>query len=912
MFFKFSRWTRLGAGAALCAAVLAGCGLKIGERPNQDTTVQLGSAETACLSGAAKTLADYLRGNTTENQITGVFNCASNSLKLFRERTRGSRPNVYSPGELRKFLERYFLRDFTISDALLSESMELKKTLLGGSTSELTVEELERLRSLLLTLRDLTIRLRPFLPLTPEHVSQLKTSELEDTISELKKAANDLGKILEETATPYEFSHLERLLSEVEKFLQDDDSIHETAEFRKYLPFFISIKRIVVSPDTRQMAGKDWRILLTRSADLYGAYLRSSHLLNSEPTLISGSGRSRLMSVLKDVFDSLRDIVVSNPESTVTFCSMNSVIDEASKLYGYQHDLDSLKSTSFQDLPSHLKIHFTNEARQDDEDYLWYFKYGDVRVYRGTIKQLLLPLIQKFLKPAPSSNSLSHPEALLSEYWNACQNPGNAAGSPKGLRPENLGRLWDLVERISEGQDFLERTYYYAKDHFDVPGNALSEQSPASLMAWLTADSFEHSLDILYQVPHGSLQSVTIDSARILSQMIETHLPLFRENDFQIRFDKLSPVASGQIARWDQSFVGLSVLHALWQVVHLTWDAYIPEPARIEGEKSDGQNGGISLSELRVFYEDVRELGVALKLFDPGSTTAADNRFLEGNLFTYASNGDSYMSLAEGSDLVSFLFSSKGLSTQTYNLVHAQCSKWTEGCASIDPRSGKSCHIGEKDVYGMDTVSTECFNHFAMGTYYEQLWKHMPGLSSYYSSLPVLGNAVTEKDRVYQETFACLVETVARAAGANPYWIGSGDIDQITALEHYLEAMFVRFDADFSGTLGRPEALSAYPVLRDVISAEVKKRVSFLKTDEDFQAVLTYILAKGTIPSKQDWKSVIDFGIWRYIRESKFEATRSRIVQVMATITGTDVSGCFSNPKTLPLKPKKQPLSELH
>ncbi|MFL5812085.1 MAG: hypothetical protein ACJ763_00790, partial [Bdellovibrionia bacterium] len=158
MFFKRTGTVLLTVLAG--ASAFSGCGLKIGERPNQDVTVQLGSAETACLSGAAHTLSDYFHGHASDNQISGVFNCASNSLKLFQERTRGARPGVYSPAELRKFLERYFLRDFTISDALLSEFMELKKTLLGGSTDELTMDELERLRGLLDTLRDVVVRLR--------------------------------------------------------------------------------------------------------------------------------------------------------------------------------------------------------------------------------------------------------------------------------------------------------------------------------------------------------------------------------------------------------------------------------------------------------------------------------------------------------------------------------------------------------------------------------------------------------------------------------------------------------------------------------------------------------------------------------------------------------------------------------
>jgi hypothetical protein len=885
------------------AAAFSGCGLKIGERPNQDVTVQLGSAETACLSGAAHTLADYFHGKSSDNQISGVFNCASNSLKLFQERTRGSRPGVYSPAELRKFLERYFLRDFTISDALMSEFMELKKTLLGGTTGELTIGELERLRSLLDTLRDVVVKLRPYLPLTPDHVSKLQEEDLNNTIQALRTAADSLGRILEERASPYQFSHMDRLLSEVEKFLQDDDSIHDMAELRRYLPLFVSVKKIFVSPDAQQMAGKDWRVLTSRAADLYGMTLRLYHLVNNEQTMISGSGRLRLMTVSENAYKLLRDVIVSNPGETISFCNLYDVIDEASRLFGYQHDLDTLKKTNFKDYPNHLKVYLQNNTTADDEDYIWYFKYGDLRVYRGTIKKFLLPAVQRFLRPVGEQGALAQLDSPLTEYLQACKSTGSVDNNTKGLRPENLDRLWSVVSRVSEGQLYLEKTFQYAHDNFGGSGDALwTEALPASLLAWLPGDpsvlpvdAFARSLEqYLYQVPQGTLSADTRNSALFLSQLIRTHLPFFHDNDPRINFDNLSPAQPGDIGRWRQSFVGLSALNAVWNLVHMTWDAYVTDPARVEGR--GGLTVGISQDELRQFYMDVRELGIAFKLFDPNSMTAADSRFLEGNLFTYASNGDRYLSIAEGTDLVAFLFSSKGLSSKIYSLVHDQCAKWTVGCAGNQP----GCHIGEKDVFGSETVSTECFNHFAMGTLYQQLWDHMPNLTRFYSALPELGNGVPQADRVYRETFSCMVETVARSKGANPKWLGTNDTDQVAALEHYLEAMFVRFDANHSGTLNRDETLTAYPVLKNVIYDEVKKRVGFLNSDNDLQAVLTYILAQGSIPSTDDWGSILRFGMWRYIHESKFEADRGRIVQVMAAITGADVSGCFKDPHILP------------
>lgn len=904
------RMAAVGVTVIAGAAAFSGCGLKIGEHPNQDVTVHLGSAETACLNGAAQTVADYFHGKTSDSQISGVFDCASNSLKLFQERTEGSRPGVYTPGELRKFLERYFLRDFTISDALMSEFMELKKTLLGGSTDELTVEELERLRNLLLTLRDVSVKLRPYLPLTPSHVSQLNDDEVETTIKGLRDAADSVGKILEEHASPYQFSHLDRLLGEIEKFLQDDDIVHDTAEFRKYLPLFISVKKIVVSPDTTQMANTDWRVLISRSADLYGNILRLFHLLDNSPTLISGDGRVHTLDVSERVYKLMREVVSSNPNGTISFCDIFGVIDEASRLYGYQNDLETLKKNSFKGYPSYLRVYLQDQTSLNDEDYLWYFKFGDLNIYRGTIKQSIIPVFQKWLKSAPTP-STSSSEPLLSDYLNACKKVNGVDYTTTGLKPENLDRFWDLITRLSDGQEFLEKSFQYAQDTYGgSSGNAVDVDTlPASLMAWMSADglsnsvSFQHSLEYLYQVPSGTLSSDSVSSARFLSQLTLYHIPLFRQNDSQITFDDSSPALPGEIGRWRQSYVGLSALNGLWQGVHLIWDAYVADPDRIEGPTKDGTTGGVSTAELRQFYLDIRELGLAIKLFDPTVDSAPEDRFLEGNLFTYSSNGDDNLSLAETTDLLAFLLSTKQLSSKTYNLVHDQCAKWTDPCPKGAITSGPGCHIGGKDVFDMDTISKACFDHFAMSELYQPLWDHMPNLSHFYSTLPVLGNGTPVDGKVYRETFTCLLQGVARGKTADPNWIGSGDVDQISALEHYLEAMFVRFDANHSGTLNRDEALSAYrTVLKSVIGKEVTTQAPFLKTDDDFQAVLTYMLARGTLPSTTDWKSIIDFGIWRYIHESNFEADRARVVQVMAAITKADVAHCLKDPRVTPSK----------
>src|SRR4051812_19093444 len=111
----------------------SGCGVmdgkvKVGEGPLPEAVARLGGADLGCLARSKGTVKEYVNGKSNVAAVNELARCATRSLQIFAELTRGSQPGMYKPSELRRFLERYFLKDISISDSFLAEAMMIKRT----------------------------------------------------------------------------------------------------------------------------------------------------------------------------------------------------------------------------------------------------------------------------------------------------------------------------------------------------------------------------------------------------------------------------------------------------------------------------------------------------------------------------------------------------------------------------------------------------------------------------------------------------------------------------------------------------------------------------------------------------------------------------------------------------------------
>src|SRR6185312_14278181 len=79
------------------------------------------------------------------------------------------------------------------------------------------------------------------------------------------------------------------------------------------------------------------------------------------------------------------------------------------------------------------------------------------------------------------------------------------------------------------------------------------------------------------------------------------------------------------------------------------------------------------LQEFKQAFADFKPLGVALKFFNPNSTTSANNRFREADVFTYASDGNGYLDMNEGALLFAFAISVQRKADRVHDDIALKC-----------------------------------------------------------------------------------------------------------------------------------------------------------------------------------------------------------------------------------------------
>jgi hypothetical protein len=180
--------------------------------PVNEKPIPLGQSESKCLSRSGQTLRQYASGTATEEQLLEMWDCISLSLKIFQQRFKPVRPEYYSPSEFQNFFNYYFLKDHSLTDELLDEMMALKVTLVGGASNRIYTHEFTYLRNLISVFSKVTLKLRPYMPFTPERILKLSEPELDVSVESLIWGAKELGLSLEVTGQQYTLSHMSELL----------------------------------------------------------------------------------------------------------------------------------------------------------------------------------------------------------------------------------------------------------------------------------------------------------------------------------------------------------------------------------------------------------------------------------------------------------------------------------------------------------------------------------------------------------------------------------------------------------------------------------------------------------------------------------------------------------------------------
>ena len=452
---------------------------------------------------------------------------------------------------------------------------------------------------------------------------------------------------------------------------------------------------------------------------------------------------------------------------------------------------------------------------------------------KKTMKDLLKRSIQKILTPRTYGTDLS-------------QIPG--------FTLDGLNHLWSHIDDWIVGQQLLEAVF----DRLSI-----SESRPK--------DGLYSVKDIVAEMARSKegdgikSRKLTEKESRLLSEFIEImqNWPSFLGPD-------LDPKNSSEILfsrDWPnrrQSLSFLSILNWRLRLVHLVLRGYSSDFVEIENHYGANEN------DLRDLEQDFHPLMIEKHMLHPSRVDVYKNRFIEANLFTFASFANPWVNVEEVTQLFSFMISAKRVGKRIHDDIGNRCLLLETPQIMFSPENLKE---PKKDFFGGFEILKECY------------WKNFfSGLEStanpYLLGLPVMAEHYRTRSENEKENFRnTLIAVVRRSATSPEDVVDSSDTESVAGALQYIESVFSRFDRNGDKMIDFEEAKVMYPSFKYVIQKIAEKKG--LKDEKDWEALFTYFLAHGEEPS------TFAFLDWRYLTSWKnyIHADRSVVLKIFAKVS---------------------------
>lgn len=328
--FSNKRTNSLIALGCSLVLLLAGCGIRLGEKVPEPASVAYSGKNYSCLAQIPQHLELYISDQLGEPEITDFIRCIQKSFTSFAQLTRGRDQSSYAPDEIRRFLENYFLKDRKISDELLHEFMVIKQALVGGDNELIARTELFDAIELLEEIRLEAIRLKPHLKyLNTKLIAKQDPRDLGQHLGEantaLKQSIQVFANRLQKSKKVYPLANLESFLTEFRIFARWEDHFKQAHPVKDWVVLLKAFKEVTVSPVEGDLIHEgDWVPLLQAMSGWYLAYLQYKVGIKGQPVLY-GVGLQNTLYLADEVFDLTRTAVKRQPNKTITFAEMTQL-----------------------------------------------------------------------------------------------------------------------------------------------------------------------------------------------------------------------------------------------------------------------------------------------------------------------------------------------------------------------------------------------------------------------------------------------------------------------------------------------------------------------------------------------------------------------------------------------------------
>lgn len=370
--------------------------------------------------------------------------------------------------------------------------------------------------------------------------------------------------------------------------------------------------------------------------------------------------------------------------------------------------------------------------------------------------------------------------------------------SPEVFDGKSFERALGLLEKWVKGKTHLERIFEEGK--LDPAGVSLQELADAAQ-------------------DYASAQTeAELPAILRLVTLAKKYRPMFNGNDELITLAPLS--------RYSRSH--LEKMH--W--MHLASDWVVEHYSKLSVQGTDaGGYAAVDIEGIRQFVSDFNDLGVDLEMLDYTVTDWGDRRLRDADIFLLSANGDGKVNADELTVMVAYLSS-----------IGSMTKKVREELEEL-------CRIGdEKDPLGWHWMDPACFRKEYFQRY-RTFWANAPYMLRYYEQL-------SPGD---QKKISEAMEAGGRRFGISAKPVGSFDVSSMIGGVHYIEALFLRWDANGDQKLNLGEGLSAFKVFKETIA----KVAGSGNSNSLLEAAFTYILKYGRPPKDNIWGKLHFLWWWK-------------------------------------------------
>lgn len=753
------------AGSML--TTLVGCDHFFGHDKQVQDPLTVKEQGLSCVRSVGTDVQGFLAGE--DKDPVRIVDCISGALTKFSDNTRGANRDGWTRGELASFFETYFKEESqsksiqvttsaSLHDgangnrsgdvvavpfdsdwvaqarrrAVVTELFRWKAALFGGGDATLSRDELSRIRDILKNARVPLAEWRgqgKLLSLRAELASPVDLAKLE----RLSNSIRSIGDIVvsELSVGMAALSHArgrEPMKLQTLSTSLDQAGI-DALDSPERMQLVEALKGFVLAGDSQQIAGDEWSELVHQAAEFWIGALRLQY------GVVHNRGAFNLETL---------------PFIEKTASDINASLRRMIDRHGGRIDNSQIRSV----------------MKQLDAN------------------EMLPPMVK-----AKSVNASL--EVIFGKLLSG-NSRTNQIEMSKGLQPQHLDRLFEVIRDWTEGQRVAVA--------IAGPAGQATVGQAKMVMSHLAASAREDIGETVRQQ---------------MFELIMQGRPLVHDAEGRLLIVPMSSISG--YSRGD-----LDNLNLTRTLMSAAMRAYSHENSRA------GVMPQITESEIQELFMDLKAIGRDLGIVDVRSLQSGVRTFMEANIFLSVSDGNSFISLHEMVEWFETVMSAGYAADK----IHDDLVKDEAGA----PRCGTS----PVDVFGKQRLKAQCFRDNAL-----------PVLRKRLSHLPNFMRALNEAERKKQvPQLIQALEKATRALGDSDLPIESSDVRVMSPVIHYAEALFARYDVNRTANLETEEVWSVFPLIRPFIQklAVDENGVPLKLSPYQERVVFSWLLEEGTPP----------------------------------------------------------------